>query len=316
MTNTSKNKPPIVLRSNRLRVDIAQPGSVYQGTRFDWTAFITQVTLDAAPPGPPRRGGPPDRSHTFCVMESFVPGQGSGGMGLCNEFGIEIPVGYDDARPGDPFPKFGVGLLTRADDAPYNFFRPYEIAQVFPVRLSVTETQATFTVEPLDCRGYAARVVKTVSVQQNELTIAYALENVGQKPIVTHEYCHNFMGMDGHPMGPDYRLRVPYPITLEPLPDWMKRMVENLVIEGDIRLRQTPQHAFYCRLQGYSQTDAAQWELVHEPSGVTVREYDDFAPGRVAVWGVSHVISAEVFVGIDVQPGETQRWTRRYQFLS
>ncbi len=45
-----------------------------------------------------------------------------------------------------------------------------------------------------------------------------------------------------------------------------------------------------------------------------MREYDDFTPVRVAVWGVAHVISAEIFASIQIQPGETQEWTRRYEF--
>ncbi len=306
----------IVLRSDRLRVDIARPGRAYRGTRFDWTSFITQVTLDANESAPPGRGGPFSRGHTFCVEESFVPGRGTGGIGLCNEFGIETPIGYDDAQPGETFPKLGIGLLVRPDGAPYNFFRPYEVAQLFPTQIKASESQVTFTVEPLDCRGYAARVVKTVSVEANTLSIAYTVENVGEKPIVTREYCHNFMGINGAPMGPNYVLRVPYEIDLEPMPEQAERMLEDLEIEeSTLRVRKTPQHPFYCRLQGFSRTDAPQWELVHTPSGLTTREYDDFAPVRVAVWGESHVISAEVFVDIDIRPSEVQHWTRRYEFL-
>ena len=70
--------------------------------------------------------------------------------------------------------------------------------------------------------------------------------------------------------------------------------------------------AFYCRLQGYVKTDQPQWTLLHEPSGVQIQEYDDFAPGRVAVWGVEHVVSAEVFMDIDLKPGQSLNWQRRY----
>ena len=36
----------ILLCSDRLAVAIARPGTIYRGTRFDWTGFITQVTLE------------------------------------------------------------------------------------------------------------------------------------------------------------------------------------------------------------------------------------------------------------------------------
>ena len=37
---------PIFLQNERLTVEIAQPGEHYDGTRFDWSGFITQVTLE------------------------------------------------------------------------------------------------------------------------------------------------------------------------------------------------------------------------------------------------------------------------------
>ena len=298
---------PIVLQSDRLTVEIAQPGSVYSGTRFDWTAFITQVTLD--------------KTHTFCVPESFEPGQGTGGVGLCGEFGIEEVIGYDEAQPGDPFPKLGIGLLARPDEQSYNFFRPYEIVAPFPTRVMTGPTQARFTVEPLDCRGYAVRLTKTVTVEGAGLTIAYTLENVGEKPIVTTEYVHNFVRIDEHAIGPDYRLRMPYTIAFATPPaafvDHMAQMMAVLDVHGgDIRWKATPEGNFYCRPLGFAATDAAQWELVHEPSGVGMREFDDFTPARVVVWGAAHVVSAEIFIPLNIQPGETQYWTRRYEFFA
>jgi hypothetical protein len=298
---------PIVLQSDHLTIEIAQPGSVYSGTRFDWTSFITQVTLDG--------------THTFCVPESLEPGQGSGGVGLCNEFGIEEPIGYDEAQPGDPFPKLGIGLLARPDDAPYNFFRPYEIVAPFPIRVMTGSTQAMFTVEPVDCRGYAVRLTKMVTVEGAGLTVAYALENVGEKPVVTTEYIHNFVGIDGHVIGPNYWLRMPYTIAFATPPSaFAERMAQMMAVldvrGGDIRWRATPEADFYCRPLGFTVTDDAQWELVHEPSGVGMREFDDFAPARVAVWGTAHVVSAETFVPVNVQPSEIQYWTRRYEFFA
>jgi len=35
----------------------------------------------------------------------------------------------------------------------------------------------------------------------------------------------------------------------------------------------------------------------------------------VGVWGTSHVISVEIFNAVNVQPGQVQKWTRRYEFV-
>jgi hypothetical protein len=315
---------PILFQSPRLTVEIAQPGSVYRRTRFDWTAFITQVTLDG--------------KHTFCVPEDYDPAKGTGGIGLCNEFGIEAPIGYDDAQVGDAFPKLGIGLLKKDSDAPYNFFRPYEIVQPFPVEIQTQADAATFVVQPLECRGYAARLTKTVRVAENTLEIHYLLQNTGVRPIATHEYCHNFIGINQTPVGPDYTLHFPYPVQFQDdialmranVPPEMRQLPPeeidrrireyiqgsraNLnVQENRLSLHATPERPFYCRPIGFFATEQPQWQLTHA-SGLTMSETDDFTPWRVAVWGVGHVISAEIFVDIRLEPGQSQEWTRRFEF--
>ena len=40
---------------------------------------------------------------------------------------------------------------------------------------------------------------------------------LGERDIVTHEYCHNFLRIDNHQIGPEYVLRMPYPVKLEQL---------------------------------------------------------------------------------------------------
>jgi len=330
----SSNSPDVLhIHSDQLDVEIASPGTVYHGTRFDWTGFITQVTLHSSESSHP---------HTFCVPESLQPGHGTGGIGLCNEWGNDLAVGYADALPGDLFAKLGIGLLRRPDETAYNFFRPYEIAQQFPIEVETAADQAVFTVQPLDCRGYAVRLRKAITLRGNQVEIAYQLENVGRQPIVTNEYVHNFCGIDRHPMGPDYRLRLPYPVEIEMPSGLLERMlprpvrkllpaavlawVERIVLrrmrsvlaigEHEIGFRAKPHQPFYCLLKGFARSERPQWELVHVPSDVGMRETDDRAPSRVAVWGTTHVISAEVFVDVQVQPGETQAWTRRYEFFA
>jgi hypothetical protein len=289
---------PISLRSQRLEVEISAPGAAYHGTRFDWSAFITQVSLDGR--------------HNFCVPESYQPGEGTGGIGLCNEFGIDRAVGYDEAKAGEFFPKLGVGLLLRHDQSAYDFFYPYEIVQRFPVWVESGPDWARFTVEPLECRGYAARLVKTVRLQDNRLEIAYHLANVGQKALLTNEYVHNFNGIDCQLLGPDYRLRFPYRVEIE---QGTARGLEVVDFQGkEVHIRRTPSQAFYFRTRGFSQSVAPQWELKLPASGVGLCEIDDFAPVRVGVWGTSHVISVEIFAEVSVQPGQVQQWVRRYEF--
>jgi hypothetical protein len=261
---------------------------------------------------------------------------------LCNEFSNDKAIGYADAQPGESFPKLGVGLLKRPESPQYNFFAPHEIVQKFPIQIDTTDNRAVFTIPPLECRGYAARLTKTVSTHDNWLEIAYRMENVGSKTIDTNEYYHNFMGIDQHPVGPEYQLHFPFKIQLEDftaayrqfLPPLLRKILPGFLlgillkraaapgnkyvkVEGaDFNFLATPQSPFYFRPLGFSKTDSYQWELTHLPSGVKMREYDDFAPSRIAVWGTTHVVSAEIFVDIIVNPGEVKTWTRKYEFIA
>lgn len=320
-----KTATPITLRNERLVVEIAQPGSVYRGTRFDWSGFITQVSLDG--------------QQTFCVPEDYTPGKGTGGVGICNEFGIDRPVGYDDAAVGESFPKLGIGLLKRLDQPVYSFWHKHEIAELFPIEIDASEDAVTFTVQPVDCRGYAARLVKLIRLRGNQLTIDYTLENTGEKRLQTLEYTHNFIGINRVDIGPAYTLQFPRAVVQEDVsgmyrnyaPKWMKRFAPFLInplmkrmvnqsigplkVENkQVTWRDTPQAAFYMRLAEFGRTDQPQWELTHNASGVSMREYDDFSPSRIALWGTTHVVSVEVFIDIDLAPGQQQSWQRRYEF--
>ncbi len=247
------------------------------------------------------------------MPESLQPGAGSGGSGLCNEFGIDQPVGYEDARPGELFPKLGIGLLRRPDGKAYSFGRPYEVARPFPLQLEAGPDQAVIHVEPLDCRGYAARLIKTIRVRENWLEIAYALENPGQKAILTHEYVHNFVGIDRQPIGPDYCLRFPSPLQLDTK---ASAGLDALAIQGGEIAFRGPLASLYLRPRGYTRSDAPQWEMQLQSNRAGLREVDDFRPVRVVVWGTFHVLSPEIFVGLSLSPGASQVWTRRFEFFA
>ena len=282
-------KTAMKLINDRLQVELDLPGRYYRGSRFDWTGFITQVTLDGA--------------HTFCVPESLQPGSGSGGNGFCNEFGIDLPVGYDEIGPAELFPKLGIGLLRKPDLKAYDFSRVYEIVQPFKNRIESGVDWAQITSEPAECRGYAVRLIKQFHLQNNWLEINYKLENTGKKPILTHEYAHNFVGIDHLPVGPDYQLRLPYPVVLDPASTVGGELLE--IHEYQISFKGSLS-GLYLRPQGFSQTTEPQWEVALHSRHVGLREFDDFSPLRVAIWGTVHVISPEIFVSIAIKPGEVQ----------
>ncbi len=189
------------LSNGVLSVDIADIGEDYKGTRFDWTGFITQVTLEKG-------------SHTFCVPESLREGEGTGGSGLCNEFGISRAIGYDETPIGGWFPKPGIGLLQKLDSQSYSFLSNYPLTP-FAIDMEVRDDSVTYTVQPMESNGYAVLLTKTISIKEDQLIIAYELHNKGEKPFQTEEYIHNFIGIDGLNIGADFELRLSNGLKVE-----------------------------------------------------------------------------------------------------
>lgn len=295
------------LRNESLHVRTAQWNDL-QDTRFDRTGFITQVTLQ-------NLDHPGENPHTFCVSESGGAFSGRGGCGICNEFGIRRPVGYDEAAAGQQFSKIGVGLLTKTDDRSYDFHESYPI-EPFGVNVERTAEKIRYTVQPRDCRGYSMTLVKTVSVRKNWITLSYELENTGSKILDTEEYTHNFIGINNRPVGPEYVLRFPEaPRFLEVESGYTIDLLE--IQENSITWKRMPDRPFYGIFQPMNTVSTGwTWELTHKSSRAGVREYNDFDPAYVALWGEGHVISPEVFNRIVVRPGESRQWTRSYEFFT
>ncbi|MNI22063.1 hypothetical protein D3C73_756090 [compost metagenome] len=294
------------LNNEQLMIDIAEIGG-YGGSRFDWSGFITGVTLLAG-----------EQSHTYCVPESLNMGEGTGGKGLCNEFGIKKAIGYDDAKVGEHFPKLGIGLLTRLDDDAYAFDRSYPIS---PCQVQVEQENSCKLVfkgiQDL-YRGFSAHLTKSIAIHKNRLIVEYELYNTGTKEICTDEYCHNFFGIDGHPVGPDYVLK--FPFELNPWSD-DKETMDDLIFSSEagistVKWPRNPEKPFYFQQEGFEGGKYSWlWEIIHEPSGVGVRELSRFSVSDVAVWGQGHVLSPEIFIEVKVAPGERKNWSRVYEFF-
>lgn len=282
------------LHNERLRVDVAIPGAIYKGSRFDWTGFIIQVLLDD--------------KHTFCVPESSEEGQGTGGNGICNEFGIASPIGYNEAKPGEKFPKIGVGLLTRIDESPYSFGKAYAV-EPFPININVEGSSIEFVSEPIECNGYAFRLKKNISLFESYMKIDYQLDNTGSKAISTDEYCHNFIGINSLLIDENYRLKFSENLK-------MNKASETVIMDSnEVRWIGSQKKPYYCSTSELPEGHGFVWELVNNCSKVGISEECGFSISKIALWGSKHVVSPECFISISINPGETKIWSRKYSFF-
>jgi hypothetical protein len=288
------------LANGQLEVDIAEVGR-YQGTRFDRTGFITQVKLT-------------ESGHTFCVHEFADGFNPQAGSGLCNEFGLHKGMGYAEAEVDGWFPKLGVGLLKRVSEDPYHFQYTYPV-EPFNVDITSDDVSISYTMHPRNVKGYAAKLVKKISIQDTTLTIDYELCNEGSQRMDTEEYIHNFIGINGELVGPEYKLKLPVPVRFtEVESDYTSGLLS--VQDHEVGWNARPDKPFYGRMQGFNGSDYPySWELTHSASRAGVREISDFTVAHMALWGTGHVISPEVFIQLRLAPGEKRSWSRKYQFF-
>lgn len=281
------------LKNDRLKIEIQEPGEIYAGSRFDWTGFITQITLDD--------------TVTYCVPEQQKKGKGTGGLGFCNEFGIDKPIGYNAIETGEFFPKIGVGLLKKEAEEAYDFFKTYEL---IPSDATVEKDGniLRFKSESSSSSGHGYHLIKEIALDVNRLTLRYELTNTGSQPLVTNEYSHNFMGINDQLVGSQYELTLPNMEALDVAVGSIKREGQKLSWE------ETPEADFYAAIDWKEGEADCNWDLYHTGTGAGVRDLSSFTPSKVALWGYTHVVCPELFIDIELDAGETKKWERVYEF--
>jgi hypothetical protein len=292
----------IALSNSRLFLEIQDPGAIYRGSRFDWTGQVTQVVLDG--------------KHTFCTGE--IPGSSAldnMGQGLFNEFGIDAPIGYNDCPPGGQFHKPGIGLLRKKSDEPYDFFQTYEVE---PAEFSivVSDISASFITSGMNNRGYAYRMEKEISLEDNALTLAYRFLNTGELPIVTNEYVHNFLSINSQSINDGYTLRFSFPLS----PGLFGENVnpeDTVHFNGNsLQWKSEPAQAYFFSNVNPENLHGAWWELSHRKEKLAIRESCNFPIHKVNIWGTRHVVSPEVFCSIHLKPGSSCSWERKYTLFT
>ncbi len=291
-------KNMIPLQNDRLEIQIQEPGSGYKRARFDWSGICQQITLDDG-----------RSQHTFCSQEATPKDPGTEGIGLIDEFGIATPIGYDQIEVGEWFPKIGIGFLQKTDAGPYNFMRDYPM-QIMPSAVEqVGDAQISFLQESEIIAGWGWKLRKTFSLEGPNLSIEYALENIGQKALTTEQYNHNFLAINQQPIGLDYQLKTSFPLQFDILDGGIE------IIDNMLKLTEIPPAYIYALQPNCADLENVEWSLTHQPSGHGLRVSERFPLFKLAVWAKSHVISPELFIWIDLQPGETQTWKRIYTFF-
>ncbi len=284
----------ILLNNGQLLAKILLPESS-NNSRYDQGGIVEQITMNG---------------HTFLSREyDNQGGNGLGGIGLISVFEWQDTSLYDNTALADFFPLPGVGLLKKTDTLPFLFTRSYP---VIPFEREITQGEHSVSIHTLPhlCAGVAIDQRKTLKLQKNSLIVEHKLTNVGTSPIHATQFCHNFFQFDGIAVDKNYQLQLPY--SIQPL----LRRGELILQRASYRLGSfdgpTASTAFW--LRGFEGLKQHWMKLTHRDTSLSVLIEDHFPPCRFYSWNNSFAFCPEVFISIDLEPGETLSYERVYTF--
>lgn len=312
--------PPKAEISNgeiRVRIYLPDAGNgYYRGTRFDWSGVIYSLQYKGHEYYGPwyTKTDPKVRDFIYDGAD-IIAGPCSAITGPVDEF---RPVGWEEAKPGGTFVKIGVGALRKADEARYDNFRLYEIAEPGKWTIRRRRDAVEFT-HVLNDRpsGYGYVYQKRVRLARGkpEMLLEHSLKNTGARAIRTSVYNHNFLVLDRQPPGPDFVIRVPFKIETRRPPNKELAGIRANEIVYVKTLEGRDVVAF--PLQGFGDTPKDH-EIRIENSrigaGMSIRA--DRPLLSESLWSIRTVIAMEPFIAVAVEPGAEFAWTSTYSYYT
>ncbi len=280
----------------------AEKGS-YRSTRFDWSGIVACASYNG---------------HTyFGEWANHTDPMGNDTVtGPAEEFrSFSSEIGYDDAKPGDPFLKVGVGLLQRIDDQPYKFGTVYPTVDHGKWTVRIDRRSVTFTQLLRTSTGYSYRYQKKLVLDPKApvMRLEHSLKNLGTKPINTNVYAHDFFMLDNAPTGPGMAVTFGFqPKTDPPFPDGLVSMSGN-----EIAFKDTPKRGYAAQgyLTGYTgKPGEYSFHLEDRQQHVGILQTSDSPLSSVYFWSTPKTICPEAYILINVAPGATQKWSITYRF--
>lgn len=298
------------IQNERLAVTFRYDPAELFSERFEAAGVVEQVCLDG--------------EYRFCEPEQRIAERVTcNGVGLCGEYVWDELA--NETKPGEQFPKLGVGLLTqRPEGGPYNMWKHYAV-KLFPLSARFEADRAVFVQEPVACLGVAARITKIVTLDGASLRTETTLENTGERTLALREYQHNFVSLNGVPAGPGYRLELPMDGRIGEIfdsaydvQDFRARCSGFMKAEGDaiVWLKSMDGHGFHKETpeKDLHPERGNYWRLTHESLPLSVCEELSFRPQHLVLWGVEHCICTEAYIPLCVEPGRQMTWTRLWRF--
>ena len=278
----------------------------YRATRFDWSGVIPTLEF---------------KGHTYFGQwfEKYDPKIHDAIIGPVEEFLTNnLPLGYDEAKPGGTFVRIGVGVLRKPAQDPQNKrFFTYDI--VDPGKWAIHKTADTVEFEQAvadPSTGYAYVYRKSVHLTKGkpEMVLEHALKNTGRREIQTDVYNHNFFVIDGQPTGRDVSVQFPFELQAKvSLGSFAEVRGSKLVFLRDFVKGDRVQSD----LTGFGPSPKDyDIRVENQKTGAGVHVTGDRPLSRVLFWAINTVFAPEAYVSMNIAPGQEFKWRIAYEFYT
>ena len=300
--------PSVVLRKGDLRVRVYLRDSergINRAVRFDRSGFVARVTY---------------RGHQWFGPWHATddPHRNDNVMGTAGEFGMGTegmppPLGFEQAAPGEPFVKIGVGVLRKQGER-YRFGGHYELIHDPEWQVEQRADAMEFSQECRSQDTWSYRYQKKIQLDESlpGFRIEYRLTNLGSRAIEQTYYSHNFISIDDQPIGPQYQITFGQPMTAENANPAARVTANRMFFNRPVN----PGESFLIRFSaGPYAASANRVTVWNQSTGAGIRITGDAGLSRFHVWTTDRVVCPEPFVAIRLRPGETFQWTDQYELL-
>jgi hypothetical protein len=303
---TIEQVPQQTLTNGLLKVTVLLPDATkgyYRGTRFDWSGLISRVEY---------------KGHSFFGEWRFPhnPTNHDDAVGPADEFGIEKPPGYAETPVGGSFLKIGVGELQKPEEPRYQFWRTYKLVKPGSWKIKTAPGSIEFTQEMALAKDKGYKYVKLIELAKDgpSFRIHHQLKNMGSQRLSVEEYCHNFVVIDGTPIGRAYHLTFgfpPRPKDESSLKERIRFTGKKMIFEKDLQ----PKDSHFAEILGLTGTvEDNAVTIENTKSGGGVRIIGNRAPSKFNFYAERTAVCPEPFIKLDLPQSAEATWDTEYAF--
>ena len=268
----------------------------YRGTRFDHSGIFRRIVIDGFTVADEWFDGcDPCRHDTVC--------------GASEEFGQN---GYEEAEIGGVFLKPGVGLLLKEDDAPYDHFKLYKVADAGRWTVTSQDDEITF-IHVIDDADWGYVYEKKIRlIDGNSFEITHRLCNTGMERIEGQTYNHNFFTFGDARPGPDIEIDFPF----APRGHWRAEYDSVALSEKGIRYSRPilpGESVFMGDLKPSDGAEITGDVFSMRAAGHKVTFGADEAFDHIVFWSNHRVGCIEPFIPYSLESGEEFEWSYTYR---